>query len=87
MMIQNSSINTYIQTHSLPAYRARAISYYIMAFQGVFPLGSLLIGFLAQTWGIKTTLLIQGVIGFLIGLCFLAYVWRTITKRYVPTPR
>ncbi len=87
MMIQNASINTYIQTHSLPAYRARAISYYIMAFQGVFPLGSLLIGFVAQTWGVKTTLLIQGIIGFLIGLCFLAYVWRTITKRYVPTPR
>ena len=87
MMIQNASINTYIQTHSLPDYRARAISYYIMAFQGVFPLGSLLIGFVAQTWGVKTTLLIQGIIGFLIVLCFLAYVWRTITKRYVPTPR
>lgn len=86
MMIQNSSINTYIQTHSMPAYRARAISYYIMAFQGVFPLGSLLVGFTAHTWGIQTTLLAQGIAGFLIGLSFLAYVRRTITKRYIPTP-
>lgn len=85
MMIQNSSINTYIQTHSMPAYRARAISYYIMAFQGVFPLGSLLIGFLAQTWGVQITLLLQGIIGVLIGIAFLLYIWRSVTRKFIPS--
>lgn len=82
MMIQNSSINTYIQTHTMPAYRARAISYYIMAFQGVFPLGSLLIGFVAHSWGVQVTLLVQGVIGLLIGLSFLLYIWRNLTRKF-----
>lgn len=84
MMVQNSSINTYIQTHAMPAYRARAISYYIMAFQGVFPLGSLLIGALASAWGIHYTLLIQGVAGALVALGFMIYIRQHINRRYVP---
>ncbi|MBK1441751.1 MFS transporter [Parapedobacter sp. ISTM3] len=84
MMVQNSSINTYIQTHAMPAYRARAISYYIMAFQGVFPLGSLFIGALAQVWGIHYTLLFQGVAGSLIAMGFVIYIWQHINRKYVP---
>jgi len=81
MMVQNSSINTYIQTHAMPAYRARAISYYIMAFQGVFPLGSLLIGALAHAWGIHYTLVFQGVAGALIALGFVTYIRIHLLKR------
>ena len=84
MMVQNSSTNTYIQTHAVPALRARAISYYIMAVQGVFPIGSLLIGALAQAWGIRYTLVFQGIAGGLITLAFVFYIRRHITKRYVP---
>ncbi|MFC3197776.1 MFS transporter [Parapedobacter deserti] len=84
MMVQNSSINTYIQTHAMPAYRARAISYYIMAFQGVFPLGSLFIGALAETWDIHYTLLFQGIAGVLITLSFVIYIWQHISRRYAP---
>lgn len=84
MMVQNSSINTYIQTHAMPALRARAISYYIMAFQGVFPIGSLLIGALAQLWGIHYTLVFQGMAGTLIALAFVLYIRQHIARRYVP---
>jgi predicted MFS family arabinose efflux permease len=56
IMMQNSSINTYIQTHTMPAYRARIMSYYVMGFQGIFPGGSLLIGAVAEVIGIKHTL-------------------------------
>lgn len=84
MMVQNSSINTYIQTHAMPAYRARAISYYIMAFQGIFPIGSLLVGALASAWGIHYTLLLQGVAGSLLVIGFTAYIWQHISRRYVP---
>ncbi|SEK96547.1 Predicted arabinose efflux permease, MFS family [Parapedobacter koreensis] len=84
MMVQNSSINTYIQTHAMPAYRARAISFYIMAFQGVFPLGSLFIGALTQAWGIHYTMLFQGMAGVLITVSFVIYIWQHISRKYVP---
>ncbi len=84
MMVQNSSINTYLQTHAMPVYRARAISYYIMAFQGIFPIGSLLVGALASAWGIHYTLLFQGVAGALLVTGYMVYIWQHINRKYVP---
>ncbi len=81
MMMQNSSINTYIQTHAVPAYRARAMSYYVMAFQGIFPLGSLLTGALAEIVGIKNTLYIMGGCGILVSLGFYIYLRRHIQRK------
>lgn len=66
MMVQTSAINTFIQTHALPEMRGRAISYYIMAFQGILPLGSLLIGFAANKFGARLTLGVEGVLGLII---------------------
>ncbi|MHC8948966.1 MFS transporter [Sphingobacterium hungaricum] len=74
MMMQNSSINTYIQTHAVPAYRARTMSYYVMAFQGVFPVGSLLIGGIAEMIGLKHTLYVMGTIGVLISISYYTYL-------------
>ncbi len=81
MMMQNSSINTYIQTHSIPAYRARIMSYYVMAFQGVFPIGSLLIGAVAQAIGIKLTLYFMGGLGVLISFCYYIYLRLRIHRK------
>lgn len=81
MMMQNSSINTYIQTHSIPAYRARIMSYYVMAFQGVFPIGSLLIGAVAQSIGIKLTLYFMGGLGVLISFCYYIYLRLRIHRK------
>jgi len=81
MMMQNSSINTYIQTHAMPAYRARAMSYYVMAFQGIFPLGSLLTGAIAEIIGIKSTLYIMGGCGILIAIGYYIYLRLHIQRR------
>lgn len=81
MMIQNSSINTYIQTHSMPYYRARIISYYIMAFQGIFPIGNLIMGAIGEYLPIQATLLIQGSIACLLCLIFSLYIRIHIIKR------
>ena len=81
MMMQNSSINTYIQTHAMPAYRARAMSYYVMAFQGIFPIGSLLTGAIAEIVGIKNTLYIMGACGVLISVGFYIYLRIHIQRR------
>ncbi|MVZ60744.1 MFS transporter [Sphingobacterium humi] len=88
MMSQNSSINTYIQTHAIPAYRARAMSYYVMAFQGIFPIGSLLTGAVAEIIGIKNTLYVMGGCGILIAIGFYIYLRLHIQRRlFKPTFR
>ncbi|RAJ29579.1 MFS transporter [Pedobacter cryoconitis] len=63
MMAQSSAINTYIQTHAIPEMRGRAISYYVMAYQGLIPVGSLLIGWVAHLIGPRPAVLIEGLIG------------------------
>jgi len=81
MMMQNSSINTYIQTHSMSAYRGRIMSYYVMSFQGVFPIGSLLIGAVAQGIGIKYTLYGMGGLGILIAIGYYIYLRLHIQRK------
>ncbi|TKC60039.1 MFS transporter [Pedobacter hiemivivus] len=72
MMAQTSAINTYIQTHAIPEMRGRAISYYVMAYQGMIPIGSLLIGWAAHAFGPRLAVCIAGLIGLLAtGLFFL----------------
>ncbi|PSL43814.1 putative MFS family arabinose efflux permease [Chitinophaga niastensis] len=73
MMAQTSAINTYIQTHAIPKMRARAISYYIMAYQGMIPLGSLLTGVLAHFVGPRLTVCIAGVTGTVATVVFVSY--------------
>ncbi|MFB6456123.1 MFS transporter [Chitinophaga sp. Hz27] len=73
MMAQTSAINTYIQTHAIPAMRARAISYYIMAYQGIIPIGSLLAGVMANVAGPKFTVFAEGIIGVVAVVAFVNY--------------
>lgn len=73
MMSQTSATNTYLQTHVSDKMRGRVISYFIMSYQGVIPIGSLLIGFLASIFGAKITVIIEGVIGLSCSLIFLYY--------------
>jgi MFS family permease len=77
MMAQTSSINTYIQTHAIPEMRGRAISYYIMAYQGMIPIGSLLIGWTAHAFGPRLAVCIAGGIGLLATSMFVLYKYRT----------
>ncbi len=81
MMIQTSSINTYLQTHSLPEMRGRTVSYYLMAFQGMLPVGSLLVGFMAERWGLEYTLAFEGVAGIVLIAAYQVYYRRKIAPR------
>lgn len=73
MMAQTSAINTYIQTHSIPEMRGRAISYYVMAYQGIIPIGSLLIGWTANLIGPRPAIFIEGTIGITATIAFIIY--------------
>jgi MFS family permease len=81
MMGQSSAINTYIQTHAVPEMRGRAISYYIMAYQGLIPVGSLLIGWLANLMGPRPAVLIEGLIGLTATSVFVYYKSREVAVK------
>lgn len=80
MMSQTTISNTLIQTTVTPAMRGRVLSYYAMAFFGMQPIGSLLIGSLAQTFGEARTLLLQGFFTIAIALIFLPFLTRRNLK-------
>lgn len=73
MMGQTSSINIYIQTQSAVNMRSRSISYYLMAYQGMIPVGSLIIGYLSHSLGVRTTVAIQGIICILSVIVYVYY--------------
>ncbi len=73
MMGQTSSINIYIQTHSSVNMRSRSISYYMMAYQGMIPVGSLIIGYVSHSLGVRATVAIQGVICIISVIVYLYY--------------
>jgi len=73
MMGQTSSINIYIQTKSTSHMRSRSISYYMMAYQGMIPVGSLIIGYISHSLGVRTTVTIQGAICLVSVVVYLYY--------------
>ncbi|RFM25626.1 MFS transporter [Deminuibacter soli] len=76
MMMQISSTNTYIQTHVDNHMRGRIISYYVMAFQGMLPIGSLITGFAAHRLGAPLTVSIEGCLGLVCAGVFTWYMRR-----------
>ena len=61
---------TIIQMEATPAMRGRVMSYVAMAYFGMLPLGSLLIGRVSQKIGAPLTMLCQGIIALLIAALF-----------------
>lgn len=80
MMSQVTITNTIIQTNVDPSMRGRVISIYAMAFFGMQPLGSLLIGALSQHIGVQNTLLGEGLIALLIGVLHVRFLYKTKLK-------
>jgi MFS family permease len=56
------SMNTLIQVNVPNGLRGRVFSVYLWALQGVAPFGSLLIGWLAQNWGVPLAALTGGLV-------------------------
>jgi hypothetical protein len=56
------SMNTLIQISVPDGLRGRVFSVYLWVLQGVAPFGSLLIGWMAQNWGVPFAALIGGLI-------------------------
>ncbi|QOG02905.1 MFS transporter [Flavobacterium sp. MDT1-60] len=73
MMAQTSAINIYVQTQSTVNMRSRSISYYLMAYQGMIPVGSLIIGYVSHIIGTRNTVAIQGIICIISVIVYVYY--------------
>jgi MFS family permease len=73
MVVQLAASNTVLQTIADDDKRGRVMSFFIMSFMGMAPIGSLLFGAMASTIGIATTLLMGGSVCLAGGLLF---AWR-----------
>jgi MFS family permease len=80
MVTQLAMMNTLIQLEVPDALRGRVFSTYLWALQGVAPLGSLFIGWLAQTGGVPRAALICGVV-CLVGLTFLQLAFPAVRRK------
>lgn len=58
---QLAMMNTLIQLEVPDGFRGRVFSVYLWALQGVAPLGSLIVGWLSQVWGVPQTSIACGV--------------------------
>lgn len=77
MMTQTAAINTYLQTHVSDEMRGRVISYFIMGYQGIIPVGSLLIGILSSSFGPKVTVCVAGILGVVSTMVFVYFKYRS----------
>jgi MFS family permease len=71
-----AATNTYIQTNVDEKMRGRVISYYVMAFQGMQPIGSFLVGISGHYLSGPHTVLIEGLSGIIVALSFIPYFKR-----------
>lgn len=73
-MAQNTLCITIIQVHAAQNMRGRMMSYVALAYFGMLPLGSLLIGSISQQIGAPNTMLCQGIAAFVIAIVFSRYM-------------
>ncbi len=81
MMSQITITNTLIQTQVNPAFKGRVISLYAMVFFGMQPLGGLVVGSVSQHAGVQATVLAEGLIAVLMGMCHLYFIRRNRQKQ------
>lgn len=67
------SANSYVQTHSDPAVRGRVMGIYLLIFMGGTPFGSLLIGWMTETIGVRETIAACGGISLLAAVIIWAF--------------
>jgi len=81
MMALSTISNTILQTTSIPEMRGRVISYFAMAFFGMRPLGSLLIGWISTYIGAPNTVLMEGIAALLVFGSFTFFMRKAILKK------
>ncbi len=86
MMSQTTITNTILQTIVAISMRGRVISFYAMAFFGMQPFGSLLVGAISNFWGAPNTILTEGIIAIVIALIFMPFLRKEHSKMKIKKP-
>lgn len=81
MMMQIAGTNTYVQTNVSDQMRGRVLSYYVIAFLGMQPLGNFCVGFAAHHVGLRPVLLVEGIIGFVIAVLFCLFFKKSADRQ------
>jgi MFS family permease len=80
-MMQIAGTNTFVQTTVSDEMRGRVISYYVMAFLGMQPLGSFLVGLAGHYASPRVILGIQGIAGLITAAVFGILFKRAASRR------
>ena len=83
MMAQTTLSNTIIQTTVALPMRGRVISFYAMAFFGMQPIGSLLVGGAAEVIGAPLTIFLQGIATLMIAIGFFPFLRKDVVYRRI----
>jgi MFS family permease len=75
-----ASTNTFLQTHVEESMRGRVIIYYVMAFGGMIPIGSLIIGLLAHFTSAPFALLMEVLAGIIAIVSFIPAFKKTAER-------
>jgi MFS family permease len=86
MVVAMAASNTFLQTIADDDKRGRVMSFYVMAFMGLAPFGSLIYGALASVITVPTTLLIGGALE-LLGAVVFAWKFSSLAKLIQETYR
>ena len=78
-VVQLVTMNTMIQISVPNGLRGRVFSIYFWALQGVAPFGSFVIGWMAQTWNVPTTIIVGGTT-CLVGIIAVRVIFRSVRK-------
>ena len=65
-MVQNTTMNTILQTKVDDAMRGRVLALYTLTFFGFAPFGNLLAGAVAQVWSLQGTVTVAAIITLLL---------------------
>jgi predicted MFS family arabinose efflux permease len=67
-LMLSATINTILQARVEREMRGRIMSLYILVFQGIFPIGGLVLGFVSDVWSVRTALIIGAIACITAGL-------------------
>jgi MFS family permease len=70
MLVQLATSNTTLQLMAPEGLRGRIVSFYLLAFVGMTPLGSLAAGAVAERLGARVAVLVGGTVCLVAGLAF-----------------
>ena len=79
-MVMMGAANTFLQMVSDDDKRGRVMSFYVMMFMGINPIGCILAGWVAQHWGAPVTVGIGGAL-CLMGTIYFAMRFVSTTER------